>query len=629
MTVKHLAPGDPRQIGRYRILGVLGAGGMGRVLLGTGADGRLVAIKQVHGHLLDENEYRARFRREVTATTRVSGAFTAPVIDFDIDAPSPWLASAFVLGVPLDQVVSEWGPLPVPSLRMLAAGLAAALEAIHRAGLVHRDLKPANVLLAADGPRVIDFGIAQLAENPGGLTETGSTLGSPAFMSPEQALSERVTAASDVFSLGVLMMNAATGTSPFAAPTMAYTLFNIVHIEPELSGVPPELRELVATCLHKDPAARPTPAQILHHLGQPELFGRPWPEPVHAEIDRRASKLTVLTADPEGTSVLPGARRRPNPTHADVAGARPSGPRRRRSRILVAALAAVLVVAGTAGAAWWRRSENAQAGSTQLTLAELRQTDACGWLRMALGAALPDKLVPTWSLDVSEWKFETAADWGCHVVGGNNQSLTFEPGGYFDRLSPTGTTLAGRPVLGAAYGDYSCERGLQTAGTQEHWGLKVIVGKSDQCALADYALTELIAVTAPARTGDDRSLARVDPCTLVDRDTLTTLLGPQPDDPAQVSAHGCGWTGSADVNVTAEWAAQVADRDPVIDLGDGHTLVAPTSTVAAICTRYYRYREAGGGTEQVQIKVQGGPNAELNCRTAESVARVVVAKLPK
>ncbi|MRH88654.1 protein kinase [Nocardia sp. SYP-A9097] len=147
MTIRPLALGDPQQIGRYRILGILGAGGMGRVLLGTGPDGRLVAVKQVHAHLLDEIEYRARFRREVTASTRVSGAFTAPVIDFDVDSATPWLASVFVVGVPLDTAVERHGPLPPAAVRMLAAGLASALHAIHQAALIHRDLKPANVLL--------------------------------------------------------------------------------------------------------------------------------------------------------------------------------------------------------------------------------------------------------------------------------------------------------------------------------------------------------------------------------------------------------------------------------------------------------------------------------------------------
>ncbi|UGT39644.1 serine/threonine protein kinase [Nocardia yamanashiensis] len=627
MTVQRPGPDDPHQIGRYRILGVLGAGGMGRVLLGAGADGRLVAIKQVHGHLLGETEYRARFRREVTATTRVSGAFTAPVIDFDIDAPDPWLASAFVLGVPLDQVISEWGPLPVPALRMLAAGLAAALEAVHRAGLVHRDLKPANVLLAADGPRVIDFGIAQLAENPGGLTETGSALGSPAFMSPEQALSERVSSASDVFSLGVLLMNAATGTHPFAAQTMAYTLFNIVHVDPDLSRVPPEFRELLTACLDKDPAARPTPAQILRYLGRPESFGRPWPEPIHQEIDRRASKLTVLTADPEGTSVLPGARRNPA-TRTAMAGA-PSAHRRGRSRILVTALVALLVVAITAGAAWWRWDGEKATDPARHTLAELRATDACGWLRAALGSTLPENLVPAWSPDVTTWQFQTEPDWSCRAVGGRDRTLSFQPGGYFDALTRTGTTLAGRPVLGSSY-ESSCERGLQTAGAQEHWGLRVSVGKGDQCALADYTLAKSIAIGSPPRAADRTgSLALVDPCTLVDRETLTAMLGPQPDDNAKGAAHVCQWTGTQDLKVTASRERTTSRQYPEVDLGDGRVLLAPASTVASICTRDFRYRELGEFTEQLEIRIQGGSDNEANCRTAESIARVVVAKLPK
>ncbi|MGW4246249.1 serine/threonine-protein kinase, partial [Nocardia sp. NPDC004722] len=228
-----LGPDDPVRIGGYRTLARLGAGGMGRVLLGAGPDGRLVAIKQIHAHLLDGHEYRARFRQEITASTRVSGAFTAPVIDFDVDTEQPWLASAFVVGVPLDRVIAEQGALPVPAIRALAVGLAVALHDIHAAGLVHRDLKPANVILAHDGPRVIDFGIAKLSEATG-LTETGAALGSPAYMSPEQALSQPLTPASDIFALGSLLVTVVTGSSPFVAASMAYTLFNIAHSEPDL-----------------------------------------------------------------------------------------------------------------------------------------------------------------------------------------------------------------------------------------------------------------------------------------------------------------------------------------------------------------------------------------------------------
>ncbi len=173
--VMQLQPGDPARIGRYRLLGQLGAGGMGRVLRGVGPDGRLVAVKQVHAHLVTESDFLPRFRREVRVSARVSGAFAAAVVDFDVESEEPWLASVFVPGVPLDKAVEQFGPLSTDQVRTLALGLASALHAIHEVGLIHRDLKPANVILAEDGPRVIDFGIARAVEGRSELTHTGST----------------------------------------------------------------------------------------------------------------------------------------------------------------------------------------------------------------------------------------------------------------------------------------------------------------------------------------------------------------------------------------------------------------------------------------------------------------------
>ncbi|MFB8002191.1 serine/threonine-protein kinase [Nocardia sp. NPDC056000] len=343
MTVQPLTPDEPRTIGRYRVLGVLGSGGMGRVLLGAGPDGRLLAIKQVHAHLLNQRGYRARFQREVSASTRVSGAFTAPVVDFDVDGETPWLASVFVVGVPLNRAIEQYGPLPIPAVRALAAGLAVALADIHRAGLVHRDLKPANVLLTADGPRVIDFGIAYMMENPGGLTETGSTLGSPAFMSPEQTLGEPVTAASDMFSLGSVLATAASGNNPFQAASLAYTLFQIAHGASDLDNVPAELRSLIEPCLYKDPSHRPTPAQLLAGLGRQPEGPAPWPDSIRDAIDRQGREFAGIASDPNATLVGSRASRSAGPTRAGGA----SGSRRKLAWLSVAALLAVVaLVAG-------------------------------------------------------------------------------------------------------------------------------------------------------------------------------------------------------------------------------------------------------------------------------------------
>ena len=199
-----LEPDDPRSVGDYRLLSRLGAGGMGRVFLGRSPGGRLVAVKVVHAELVRRPEFRSRFRREVQAARLVSGAFTAPVIDADPDAPRPWLVTSYIAGPSLEQVVAERGPLPTAAVLSVAAGLAEALVSIHAVRLVHRDLKPSNVLLAEDGPRVIDFGIVRTVEADS-LTGTGQLAGSPGFMSPEQVGGGEITPASDVFCLGAVL----------------------------------------------------------------------------------------------------------------------------------------------------------------------------------------------------------------------------------------------------------------------------------------------------------------------------------------------------------------------------------------------------------------------------------------
>jgi WD40 repeat protein len=228
----------------------------------------------------------------------VAGAYTAAVLDADADAETPWLASVFVPGPALSEVVERTGPLDAAAVVRLAAGLAAALGEIHRAGLVHRDLKPSNVLLSADGPRVIDFGIARATDSEGGteITRTGMVVGSPAFMSPEQAESRPLTPAADVFSLGSVLAYACTGRSPFTGTSALMTLYDVVHGEPALDSLPHEVRGLVRDCLAKDPAARPTPAQILARAGHVPPTTRPWPQPVHEMIGVQVVEIERVLA---------------------------------------------------------------------------------------------------------------------------------------------------------------------------------------------------------------------------------------------------------------------------------------------------------------------------------------------
>jgi serine/threonine protein kinase len=255
--MKPLAADDPRVIGEYRLRAQLGAGGMGRVYLGLSPAGRAVAIKVVHPDLASDGAFLRRFGQEVAAARAVSGIYTAPVVASGLNERPPWLATAFVPGPSLDQMVTEHGPLPEQALWPLLAGLVEALQAIHACGVVHRDLKPANVLLATDGPRVIDFGIARAVDGTS-LTAAGVVFGTPGYMSPEQAEGRGAGPASDVFALGCVVAYAAAGMGPFGTGTAAAILYRVVHAQPVLDGVPPRLRPVIAACLAKDPAARPS-----------------------------------------------------------------------------------------------------------------------------------------------------------------------------------------------------------------------------------------------------------------------------------------------------------------------------------------------------------------------------------
>jgi serine/threonine protein kinase len=265
-VLRGLQPSDPPTIGSYRLVGQLGGGGMGRVFLGVSAGGRPVAVKVIRADLATDPQFRVRFGREVAAARRVSGLFTAVVVDADVDGPVPWLATAYVAGPSLSEAVEQHGPLPTGSLLALAAGLAESLTAIHAAGVVHRDLKPSNVMLAEDGPRVIDFGISRAVESTS-LTQAGLVIGSPGFMSPEQAMGHEAGPPSDIFNLGGVLAFAATGEGPFGSGTTMALLYRVVHDDPSLDRVPAAMRPLIEHCLAKDPSQRPTADDLLAQVG--------------------------------------------------------------------------------------------------------------------------------------------------------------------------------------------------------------------------------------------------------------------------------------------------------------------------------------------------------------------------
>ncbi|NUS78744.1 MAG: serine/threonine protein kinase, partial [Streptomyces sp.] len=258
---------DPLQVAGYRLAARLGAGGMGRVYLSHTQGGRPVAIKVVRPELADNPDFRRRFRREINAARQVRGAYTAELLDADADDTPPWLATLYVPGPSLAEAVHRRGPLPVPAVLWLMAGVAEALQAIHGAGIVHRDLKPSNVLLAADGPRVIDFGIS-LAADLTAHTTTGAAIGTPQFMAPEQALATEITAATDIFALGQTAAFAALGAPLYGNGPSATVLYRIVHAAPDLSGLPEPIRPLIARCLAADPKDRITAVEVVEWCRQ-------------------------------------------------------------------------------------------------------------------------------------------------------------------------------------------------------------------------------------------------------------------------------------------------------------------------------------------------------------------------
>ncbi|MEU1202811.1 PQQ-binding-like beta-propeller repeat protein [Streptomyces sp. NPDC005813] len=408
-----LQPDDPRELGSYRLLRRLGAGGMGRVYLARSPGGRTVAVKVVRPDLAADADFRRRFEHEVEIARAVSGRHTAPVVDADPDAALPWLATAYVLGPDLTDVVDAHGALPERTVRALGAGLATALQEIHAAGLIHRDLKPSNVLLAADGPRVIDFGIARAVDGSR-MTQTGVVVGSPGYMPPEQAMGRDVGTPGDVFSLGAVLTFAATGHNAFGdgAASHAAMLYQIVHGEPDLTGVPQSLLGLIRACLLKEPDQRPAPGELVAALA-PGGIGSvltDWlPSAVASTIATHAAGILDLEAPdapapatapvfgpppamqggtpapgtpaqgtpaPAGTPVpgygYPPAHGTPAPAYGTPAGGIPGGPAdgtplpgtvalgtppsapapsRRRFLGLTAGVAGVAVLGG--GTAWW------------------------------------------------------------------------------------------------------------------------------------------------------------------------------------------------------------------------------------------------------------------------------------
>ncbi len=409
--MQELQGGDPQRIGPYRLVGRLGAGGMGMVFAGRSAGGRLVAVKVIRGELAADPEFRVRFGREVAAASSVSGLFTAPVVDADVDGPMPWLATAYVAGPSLGDAVRDHGPWPTAPVLALAAGLAEGLSAIHAAGLVHRDLKPSNVLLAQDGPRVIDFGISRAAEATA-LTHADLVIGSPGFMSPEQAEGRDTGPPSDVFSLGAVLAFAASGKGPFGTGSTAALVYRVVHGTPALDGVPAAVRPLVERCLAKDPGQRPGPAELLAELDGADLEAGWLPAPVAADLSRHAgfprpsgsggwqptkpgSAPAAAAAPESGVATLTSARGRDRSAQSPVSPAPPAPARRRPARLalLVAAIVAVAAAGTTAALTLARGQQGGGPRAARLAASSTARPSqapaTAGSVRPSVGGAPP------------------------------------------------------------------------------------------------------------------------------------------------------------------------------------------------------------------------------------------------
>ncbi|GGN42346.1 hypothetical protein GCM10011578_091580 [Streptomyces fuscichromogenes] len=337
---------DPSSVGGHRLVGRLGAGGMGVVYLARTPHGAWVALKVIREEYAGDPGFRARFRRETELAARLTSRWTVPVLTADADARAPWLATAYVPGLPLSEALALSGPWPPAQVRSLGAALAAALDDVHRAGLVHRDVKPANVLLAADGPRLIDFGIAR-AVGATALTTDGSVIGSPGYLSPEQARGRTVGPPSDVFSLGCVLAHTATGRPPFGTGGAAAVLYRTVREEPDLTGLPADLAPTLRACLAKEPADRPTVPRLRSLFG--EFTAESWlPAGLPALVaDRAARVLDLPVPEPTALSAEPFTDTPPGPS--------------RRWLLTASAAAGVGAVGG--GTAWWRWARSGTPGS--------------------------------------------------------------------------------------------------------------------------------------------------------------------------------------------------------------------------------------------------------------------------
>ncbi|MEU6772133.1 PQQ-binding-like beta-propeller repeat protein [Streptomyces sp. NPDC046759] len=379
--MKPLGTGDPIRLGPYRLLGVLGEGGMGKVYVGQDHAGTVAAVKVLRPELAHDTGLAQRFVREALAAQAVRSPGVAAVLGAQTEGGRPWIATEFLVGPTLDQIVDRLGPLDDAALRALAASIALTLRDIHAAGFVHRDLKPPNIVLTSDGPRVIDFGIAR-PEHGLTLTTTGQIPVTPGYGAPEQVLGHRVSAAADVFSLGAVLVYAGTGHRAFEGTHVAAVQYEVVHGEPRWHGLSPEQHALIAPCLAKEAAGRPTPEQIAGAFAPPKKSGTVWKRGSVADaIREREHELRELTA----------------PLLTTQAGAAPS---RRRLLTGFAAGGALLVASG--GTGWWLLRDGGPSRKDLFTIPPAAKTPAARILSADDGDYIVgDPVKPLWKHDAA------------------------------------------------------------------------------------------------------------------------------------------------------------------------------------------------------------------------------------
>ncbi|ASR39702.1 hypothetical protein BAY61_27140 [Prauserella marina] len=598
--MKPLVAGEPVWIGRYRLLAQLGQGGMGRVLLALSPDGRLAALKQIHPHLTNNPNFRTRFTHEITASRHVSGAHTAPILDADPNAPTPWLATLYIPGPNLNNTITTHGPLPTPALHHLTAGLTTALTDIHNTGLIHRDLKPSNILLTTDGPRVIDFGIARVGEGAD-LTGTGTVLGSPSYMSPEQASGQPLTPASDVFSLGSVLAMAATGRGLYTGASAPQTLFNILHTEPDLSGIPAPVREIVAACLVQDPAQRPTPQQILDHIGPPPPTSQPWPAPIHEHIAKQENDIRVLLALP----------------------APPPPPTKRKWPKVAAAVAAVAVgVAGTiltVNLAGGADEQGTPASAEPMPVAEalhpdrLRNTDPC---KVFSGEGDGPEAQDSDYLDRCDYRTPS---------GGR---FTLKLG---DEVTTAGARVSDRKIeeLGVLLTDLTggCEATIQLPELPS-FGITVSNSASTSCVVVQNWLAE--AVTALRLGGGEwdapeSSVVRSDPCAVVSPEAAREILA-RPATTELTGLRECSWNAGGTVVLSIEQGRgpHTGSEYSGVDVGGREATVRELTSSCVINWAQRPIDEKR--TENVSVRAMTG---EGSCDVAREFAETALEGLPR